>query len=272
VRWTFEWSAAEAAPPRAAVRHLQGLPEAGPISPRLEALVEAAMREYAACAEPRALVAEIEPTEFARVYAGEGRNAPDTPLAHIYPQAERLALFAGTVGARVSARVRELFASGDPARAAMLDAVASAAADRVAELAGERYLAETGLPNAGDRRVLPYSPGYCGWDVTGQRALFAWLQPEAIGLALNASCLMDPLKSVSGVLVVGPARIHVFRPRFPFCATCPDRPCGERLAALVGAARRRAPRQGSRPPRAPGGRRAVAPGASPPASSGRRRP
>ena len=50
--------------------------------------------------------------------------------------------------------------------------------------------------------------------MSGQRALFACLQPEAIGVTLNASCLMDPLKSVSGVLAAGPADIHRFAPGY----------------------------------------------------------
>ena len=84
----------------------------------------------------------------------------------------------------------------------MLDAIASERADRAAELAGaigsRRFRRE-----GSTRRVLPYSPGYCGWHVSGQRKLFDFLRPEEIGMTLNASCLMQPLKSVSGVLVAG---------------------------------------------------------------------
>ena len=32
---------------------------------------------------------------------------------------------------------------------------------------------------------------------------------------------MEPLKSVSGVLVAGPAGIHRFAPTYPFCAGVP---------------------------------------------------
>ena len=79
-------------------------------------------------------------------------------------------------------------------------------------------------------RSRRYSPGYCGWHITAQRKLFAALQPAAIGVSLNASCLMEPLKSVSGVILAGPPAIHEFEAGFPFCRQCRDRSCGARLA------------------------------------------
>jgi hypothetical protein len=114
----------------------------------------------------------------------------------------------------------------------MLDSVASAAADRLTALLGSLYPALNGGASANGTRVLAYSPGYCGWHVSGQRALFAFLDPGEIGVTLNASCLMEPLKSVSGVLVAGPARIHRFAPAFPFCPECREKPCHERIASL----------------------------------------
>ena len=73
--------------------------------------------------------------------------------------------------------------------------------------------------------VLAYSPGHRGWHVSGQRALFAALSPEEIGITLNSSCLMQPLKSVSGVLVAGHPDVHDFDDDFPFCSECSTRDC-----------------------------------------------
>jgi len=137
-------------------------------------------------------------------------------------------LFTATVGGRVTAAIRGLFERNEPALAAMLDSAASAAADRLAELLGLRVLAGAG----NGRRVLAYSPGYCGWHVSGQRALFAALGPEEIGVTLNASFLMEPLKSVSGVLVSAVPEVHRFAAAYPFCADCRDQPCRARMASL----------------------------------------
>jgi hypothetical protein len=233
VRERFEWTPRESAPERSAVLALQGLPTEREARPRVAALLDAAFDEYFQIAEPRAIVEEIGHQAFARVYRGEGRNAAETPLESIYPRSEGLALFVATVGEPVSVRIRELFAGNEPALASMLDSVASAAADQMAERLGARYLRVAGVGPVDRLRVLAYSPGYCGWHVSGQRELFAALRPGEIGVALNASFLMQPLKSVSGVLVVGPARIHRFSPDFPFCAECAEKPCRTRIAAVL---------------------------------------
>jgi len=242
MRQRVEWTAAESMPAREDVLHLQGVPSDGPVPARIEALVDAAAAIYREIAEPRAIVGEIDTAAFAELYRGEGRNAPETPLEVIVPKAERLALFAATVGPRATARIRELFDAHELALGYMLDSVCSAAADHLAELLSARYLAMAGMTGEGVSRgwrVLPYSPGYCGWHVSGQRTLFAFLGPEEIGITLNASCLMQPLKSVSGVLVAGPGQIHRFHPTFPFCDECKEKPCRERMAGVLKVGARR---------------------------------
>ena len=81
-------------------------------------------------------------------------------------------------------------------------------------------------------RTLGYSPGYCGWHIGAQKKLFDRLGPEEIGIRLGESFLMEPIKSVSGVLVAGPAAIHRFRPAFPFCRGCTTHPCRRRMDDL----------------------------------------
>jgi hypothetical protein len=78
---------------------------------------------------------------------------------------------------------------------------------------------------------LRYSPGYCGWHISGQRKLFDFLKPETIGISLRESHLMEPLKSVSGVVIVGPAGIHAFQDEYPFCERCKTHGCRERIGS-----------------------------------------
>ncbi len=231
MRERVEWTAAEAAPGRAEVLQLLGLPADTEPRSRTAALLDAAMAEYREISEPRAVLGDISAAAFADLYRGEGRNAPATPLEAIFPRAERLAIFTATLGAGITARVRGLFDRDQSALAVTLDAVASGAADRLADLLAVRLLTVADAGRDG-WRVLAYSPGYCGWHLSGQRALFEFLRPEEIGVTLHPSCLMGPLKSVSGVLVAGPRRIHRFPPEYPFCADCADRPCRQRIASL----------------------------------------
>lgn len=225
MRQRVDWVPAETLPPRQDVLHLQGIPAGIDLPRHILAIVEEAMAAYLEAAEPRAVVAGISRDTFAEIFRGEGQNAPETPIESVVPRSDALALFVATVGGRLTTRIRDLFAQNEPALAAMLDSVASAAADHLTGLLAARYPSSARGTTAHDRLTLGYSPGYCGWHVTGQRALFAYLGPEAIGVTLGASCLMDPLKSVSGVLVAGPDHIHRFAPAYPFCADCRDKPC-----------------------------------------------
>ena len=148
-------------------------------------------------------------------------------------RARALALYVATLGPALPARIRQLFAEDSLAEGYMLDAVASAGAELLSErLAAHFARARAARGGASEERTLAYSPGYCGWPTSGQRALFAALAPDEVGVTLNDSCLMTPLKSVSGVLVSAPAEAHRFRPDFPFCSACRSRECGRRMASL----------------------------------------
>ncbi len=232
MRRRVDWRPGESAPARNDVLRLQGIAPGQPVPSRIDALLERATAIYLDLAEPRAIVGEITAGRFAAVYRGEGRNPHETPLEAIFPNADRLALAAATVGTRVTDRIHDLFDRHDPALGCMLDSVASAAADRLADLLGPWYLSTISNP-APDWHVLAYSPGYCGWDVSGQRALFEFLGPEEIGITLNASCLIQPLKSISGVLVVGAGHIHRFHPTYSFCERCQEKQCRDRIASVA---------------------------------------
>jgi len=229
----------DVAPDRAQVlRHL-GIPSDAKVSERTEQVYRAAGELFASSVAPAGVLADVTVEEFDAVYRGEGRNQPETPVALIFPRAEHLALFAVTLGPRIGAALTGCFAAQDFALAYTLDAMASVAADTAADVTERRY--EGALRARGwaatDGAALRYSPGYCGWDLTGQRRLFARLRPETIGLTLTDSYLMQPLKSVSGVMLAGPHAIHRFPPTYDFCERCETRTCRERLRAM--AARRR---------------------------------
>jgi hypothetical protein len=194
------------------------------------ALLRRALEMFAASSEARGLSRPVTADEFAGIFPGRGLNAPGAPLGKIFPRAEQLHLFAFTLGERISAEIQRLFAGVDFALGSVLDAVASLAADnagRVAEAWAENQ-ANDGLGNGALRRAFIYSPGYCGWHISGQEKLFASLRPEKIGIRLKESYLMTPLKSISGVLVAGPAPIHQISEIYPFCAQCKSPACRER--------------------------------------------
>ncbi len=116
----------------------------------------------------------------------------------------------------------------------LLDKAASLASDRAVKVV-ERDV-EVGLKkerDQGEIAVLSYSPGYCGWHISGQKKLFWRLRPQEIGITLNEYILMAPLKSVTGVLVAARPALHRFKANYPFCISCRDHTCQERMKRLI---------------------------------------
>jgi len=225
MRKILELSTAELHPSPIAVLRQMGVPEEAAAVSKHEASAKEALKLFSDLAVARGVVEDVGKEAFAEIFSGEGLNAEKTPLEDVFPRAERLALFVVTLGQPVCDVIRTRFGSGDYVIASMLDAAASLAADKAAELA-ESTLDAPGL------LALRYSPGYCGWHVSGQRKLFAALKPAETGVRLRDSCLMEPLKSVSGVIVRGEPGIHEFENAFPFCRDCRHQSCQDRGKAL----------------------------------------
>jgi hypothetical protein len=177
--------------------------------------------------------ADIGPEEFRVIYRGEGQNAPKTPLAKIYPQAECFALFAATIGDAVCRETKALFANHNFALGSMLDSAASVATDMIGDRIEEHFLQHAGVePRPAPDGLMRYSPGYCGWHISAQGALFKALRPGEIGITLRESYLMEPLKSISGAMLSGRPEIHRFRPDYPFCRECCTKSCVDRIRKM----------------------------------------
>ena len=208
-----------------------GVPAGAEVRPALRELLDQAAETTGKLADARGVIHPVAREEFVAIFEGEGNNAPESPLERIYPRASALALFVATIGERLERKISALFREGDSALAVVLDAYASSTMNKGVEALVKRFELEF----FDDRvRVLPYSPGYCGWHLTGQRALFRALEFDNAGVALGESCLMTPLKSVSGVLVAVEASAHRFRPDFEFCEECETHECIPRMASVKG--------------------------------------
>ncbi len=233
MREVLRFDAPAVLPARSRVLVRAGVPANRKPSSRTLDLAERATELFVRGAEPVGVVEDVSLEELFAVHRDARPPDQDSVLERVAPFAQRLSPLAATVGEPVCSRIRQLFAEGDAPLGLLLDAVASEATTALEEEMCDALLGERG----GERRtggltVLAYSPGYCGWPVSGQRALFARLSPGEIGITLSESALMTPVKSVSGVLVAALPRAHRFRPDFDFCEACTERTCLERMASL----------------------------------------
>ena len=228
--------AEDVAPERDAVLRDQGLPADAVVPGEVEAICVTALRLLAESVAPAGILAEMSRADFAAVYHGEGRNEPSTPVGDVLDRADHLAVFAATLGEPISREIEERFRTNDFALGCMLDSAASTATEKMTAVLESRFhqvLSRKGQTSPATG-VLAYSPGYCGWHISGQKALFEVLRPERIGISLNESFLMQPLKSVSGVMMAGPREMHDVPDSYPFCSRCEARGCRGRIRALLG--------------------------------------
>jgi len=119
-------------------------------------------------------------------------------IAGYLTQSTEMAVFVATAGLEYDAYLQEVKKGGDIYMEFLADAVGS----EIAEATVRHVSAEVHkLASAKSMYItLSYSPGYCGWHVREQPKVFSLLKPDTCGITLNDSCLMHPVKSVSGII------------------------------------------------------------------------
>jgi hypothetical protein len=125
------------------------------------------------------------------------------PKADLLAHAQRVLVSVVTIGPALERRVQELQAAGDMLQAYLLDSAGVAALGAVGEAI--RCEAEETAAGLGWGVSPSLSPGsLVGWSVRGQRDLCALLPLEEIGVRLNRHCVLEPHKSASGLIGLGP--------------------------------------------------------------------
>jgi hypothetical protein len=137
-------------------------------------------------------------------------------------RAESAAVFVCTIGPGLEAYARESIDGGDGPKGYMADAIASLMAEAAGDLLQEE--AKAAAESLGLGISERFSPGYCTWPVSDQGRLFSLLPPGACGVALTDSSLMVPLKSLSGIIGMGPG----MEARGYRCAICGFKGCASR--------------------------------------------
>ena len=230
----FDISVEEVVPSLRSILSAQGIPSWVQPDERTTHLANDALALYRQKAVPRAMLTEISLEAFETVFEGLGLNQEESPVNSIARTSEDLALFAVTMGEEVSRTIAGMFDGADFALASMLDAAASEGAEMTAQAVENIYRRHLGEIGGFDHThgTLRFSPGYCGWHITGQKRLFQALGPDRIGITLNESCLMNPIKSISGVIISGRKEIFEFEDVFSFCHDCATHTCREWIRAL----------------------------------------
>ncbi len=116
-------------------------------------------------------------------------------------KSDSAAFFLCTAGPEPGRKSRKFMNDRDLLTGYIYDVIGSELVEAAADLMQED------LKNTAAREGLSitnrYSPGYCGWNVAEQHKLFSLFNSNYCGISLLPSALMDPEKSVSGVIGLG---------------------------------------------------------------------
>ena len=119
--------------------------------------------------------------------------------------------------------IKQFFINNDPLKGYVADTIGSELVESTADIV------ETRITEAIKRLDMNctnrYSPGYCGWDVSEQHKLFSLLPAGFCGVKLTPSALMTPIKSISGIIGIGP----LCRKKEYQCSLCDLKDCYKRV-------------------------------------------
>ena len=120
-------------------------------------------------------------------------------LSSLMRESECFALFAATAGDSFQQYQDELKKEDDILKIYTADIIGSC----IAEATGDYMENLLEKEIEGLRHTARFSPGYCGWHLSGQRELFRLLGGNPCDITLSDVFLMIPIKSISGIIGIG---------------------------------------------------------------------
>lgn len=171
------------------------------INEKISTLINHLIDEGKQLSEPKAIYADYLVSsvgEHSVVMEGSGFDVLGKSASHHLWNAKKVTLFVVTVGPNIEHRIRELIKDGNITNAAILDAVGSVSVESAVNYINE--LTNTRAREAGFKTVNRFSPGYGDWELKEQKRLLHQLNASQIGVTLTNAYLMQPEKSVSGVI------------------------------------------------------------------------
>ena len=129
------------------------------------------------------------------------------------------ALFLCTAGTIFTKLTNQFTEKGDLLEAYIVDVIGSITVEKAMNQIQDILSAEASLENMNISNR--YSPGYCNWHLASQETLFHLIGTNPTGISLSESCLMQPIKSVSGIIAIGTE----VKKRAYGCPICKNQSC-----------------------------------------------
>ena len=126
------------------------------------------------------------------------------PQNIVYQQlknSEQISVFVCSVGEGITHWSKQMLNANEPLKGFIADILGSVVVEASIDLIHKNLSDE--MRQAGLKITNRYSPGYCGWQTQEQHKLFGLLPERICGISLTKSALMQPVKSVSGMIGIG---------------------------------------------------------------------
>ena len=170
---------------------------------------EAALADARELIEPAAVWDAFPIQEFRheRLVLADGIKIGGGPVATVVAGATELVVGVCTIGGAISQRISEQMRGDERLRAMFLDDLGSWAVDQVRQQVCRRI--EDDAAGRAWHASASLSPGESEWSVAEQAVIFSLVDAREIGVTLNESMVMSPVKSLSLIVGTGPNALGV---------------------------------------------------------------
>ena len=185
---------------------VMGYPE-GEVPEPFAGLIESATEHAHSILEPRAVIQVVEGPVFHKednsMSVGGNRFSLQNVVYNMVKRSSSMAFFICTIGPALPEIIRQQNSEGDLLSAYVYDILGTLSVEAAMDVFQSRFKVEMNRHhlNVTNR----YSPGYCNWDIKEQELLFQVINDDFTGVELSSSCLMQPIKSISGIIGIGEA-------------------------------------------------------------------
>lgn len=171
------------------------------LTPETEAQLDLAVKEGLSLAAPRSvyMIFDTEKTDNGLKLKNTQLTLVGKNINNHLSGAQKCAVMAVTVGARIELAINRYERAGKMTRALLLDCVATALVEELADKVNSEI--ENEAEKNGFYCKTRFSPGYGDFPLETQKKIIPLLSCEKrIGVTLSDTCLMSPRKSVTAVI------------------------------------------------------------------------
>ena len=166
-------------------------------------MIDEMIDELAGCCQPAYgyVIHEGKRLDNRRLQVGDTILTPGAIITSSFREATHVAVFVASVGKGFDEWNEQNKQADDMIRLFFADSIGSVLAEACVAVMKERM--QRDMEAQGLFVSNSYSPGYCDWRLVEQQKLFAFFPEQFCGVSLTESCLMLPIKSVSGIIGIG---------------------------------------------------------------------